>query len=147
MSLCSRMITTQEITVPLVHIYTNEGKTTQHIQQISDGIHKALMQAWNIPQHDRFHIIHEKKPNHLMIDKIMWDVDRSNDVLVLNIVSAPRTREMKLSFYEILPKILKDKAHIRPEDIFVSIINNNPEDWSFGNGEAQLHNLKILNQC
>ena len=50
--------------MPLIHIYLNEGKTQEHIQHLSDGIHEALMQAWAIPEHDRFHIIHEKKPNH-----------------------------------------------------------------------------------
>ena len=30
------------------------------------------------------------------------------------------------------------KVNLRPEDVFVSISSNNREDWSFGNGKAQL---------
>ena len=124
--------------MPLIHIYTNESKTAEQMQKICDGIHEALMQAWHIPADDRFHIVHPKQPGHLMIDKKMWGVDRSDDALVLNIMTSPRTKEMKLDFYKILPDILHEKANIRKEDIFISIISNNREDWSFGNGEAQL---------
>ena len=47
--------------MPLVHIYLTEGKSDQQIKKIGDGIHEALMRAWDIPEPDRFHIIHEKK--------------------------------------------------------------------------------------
>ena len=45
---------------------------------------------------------------------------------------------MKLAFYEHIPKVLKEKVNLRKEDIFVSIASNEREDWSFGNGKAQL---------
>ena len=124
--------------MPLIHIYLNEGKTEQEIKNLGDGIHEALMETWNIPENDRFHIIHEKKSRDLSIDKIMWGVERSDDAIVLNIITSPRTKEMKLNFYQRLPEILAQKAHIRPEDIFVSIVTNALEDWSFGNGKAHL---------
>ena len=124
--------------MPLVHVYLKEGKSDQDIQKIGDGIHKAFMEAWGIPKHDRFHIFHEKKLKHLMIDKEMWDVKRSDDVIVIHIFTSPRTKEMKLNFYKCLHLKLKEIAGIRGEDIFVRITNNNYEDWSFGEGKAHL---------
>ena len=53
--------------MPLIHIYLKEGKTEQAINNISDGIHETLMETWNIPLNDKFHIIHEKKPNQFYI--------------------------------------------------------------------------------
>ena len=68
----------------------------------------------------------------------MWDIERSDDVIVFQIISSPRTKEMKLAFYKRLPEILYEKVKLRPEDVFINIVTSNNEDWSFGNGLTQL---------
>ena len=92
----------------------------------------------SIPLKDRFQIFHEKKPTELQIDKEMWDVQRTDDVVVFHIFTSPRTAEMKLALYERLPQILADKG-MRPEDVFISVSSNQREDWSFGNGRCLLY--------
>jgi hypothetical protein len=37
-----------------------------------------------------------------------------------------------------LPELLHEEMGVRPEDVFISLISNTPEDWSFGNGKMQL---------
>ncbi|QNJ08994.1 tautomerase/MIF superfamily protein [Synechococcus sp. Minos11] len=44
---------------------------------------------------------------------------------------------MKTSFYKLLAGEFA-RLGFRPEDLFISITPSNPEDWSFGNGVAQL---------
>lgn len=127
--------------MPLINIYLSEGKSDTYLKALSDGIHEALLETWGIPQDDRFQIIHEKKLSHFMIDKKMWGVIRSNDVVVLHITTSPRTTNMKLDLYRRLPEILQQKVQLRPEDVFVSIVTNQREDWSFGLGRAQLIKL------
>ena len=124
--------------MPLIHTYLVEGKSNEYIQKLSDGIHEALVETWNIPQNDRFQMFHEMKSSRFLIDKTMWDVNRSDDVIVLHISSSPRTTQMKLDFYKRLPEILHNKINLRPEDVFISIMSNTREDWSFGLGTAQL---------
>ena len=68
----------------------------------------------------------------------MWGVDQSNYVVLLLIITSPRTQQMKLAFYKRLPQILNDKVNLRPEDVFISLVENQREDWSFGLGVAQL---------
>ncbi len=48
------------------------------------------------------------------------------------------TKEMKLKFYQLLSDILQESISLRPDDMLISIVNNQPEDWSFGCGKAQL---------
>ena len=124
--------------MPLIHVYLEEGKSEAYLQAVSDGIHEALLETWGIPLDDRFQILHEKKASHFRIDRKMWGVDRSNDVVLLHITTSPRTKEMKLAFYKRLPQILNDKVNLRPEDVFISLVENQREDWSFGLGVAQL---------
>lgn len=73
-----------------------------------------------------------------MIDKVMFDLNRSEDQVLLQITTSPRTKQMKLNLYKKLPVILHEKINLRPDDIFVSIITEDKEDWSFGDGKAQL---------
>ena len=60
-------------------------------------------------------------------------------MILIHITSIPRTKEMKLSLYKELVGILAGKlALAREEDIFVTIVHNEPENWTFGKGLAQL---------
>lgn len=124
--------------MPLVHISLQEGKSPEYIQALADGIHEALCTAWEIPQNDRFQIIHEHRSTHFLIDKKMWDINRSDNVIVIYIISISRSTEMKVKFYKEVVKILKKKPGIREEDVFISILHNEKDCWSFGNGIAQL---------
>ena len=45
---------------------------------------------------------------------------------------------MKLNFYKRLPEILYEKIKLKPDDVFINITHSSYEDWSFGNGKAQL---------
>jgi hypothetical protein len=78
------------------------------------------------------------KPEHFFIDPKMWDMDRSDDVIIIHITSMPRTQAMKLAFYAELPKKLQQTVGLKADDVFISIITNQAEDWSFGKGVAQL---------
>jgi phenylpyruvate tautomerase PptA (4-oxalocrotonate tautomerase family) len=124
--------------MPLIHIYLNEGKSAEYRSAVSDALHQAFLETWNIPLKDRFHIFHETKPGDLQIDKEMWDVERSDDNIVFHVFTSPRTTAMKLAFYQRLPQLLEEKVGLRPDDVFVSLAQNTREDWSFGKGAAQL---------
>ena len=129
--------------MPLIQISLMEGKSSEYIQALADGVHEALQAAWKIPHNDRFQMITEHKKSHFMIDKTIFNVNRSDDVVVIYITSIPRSQEMKEALYQKLTDILSKNPKIRKEDIFVSIVNNTPADWSFGNGIAQLLQGKI----
>ena len=123
--------------MPLIHVYHPPSKPA-YLDAISDGLHEALLETWNIPLKDRFQIFHEKSLDDLQIDREMWDVERTDDVIVFHVFTSPRTSEMKLAFYARLPQLLEAKVGLRPEDVFVSVSSNTREDWSFGNGKAHL---------
>jgi len=124
--------------VPLINISLLEGKPETYLQALGDTIHQALMETWGIPEHDRFHIFHEKKAEHYRIDRVMWDVKRSDDVIVIQITTSPRTREMKRAFYKRLPELLQERIGVRPEDVFINVVMTDKEDWSLGKGKMQL---------
>ena len=124
--------------MPLLNITLKKGKDADYIRLLSQTIHRVLISAWNIPENDYFHIVHQMDEHTFMINPSMWDMQRSNDVIVIHITSMPRPTQMKLDFYQQLPPALEEKLGIKPDDVFISIVSNQPEDWSFGKGKAQL---------
>jgi ribosomal protein S5 len=82
--------------MPLIHVYLEKGKSQEYRDAISDGLHEAFLETWQIPLKDRFHIFHETRKEDLQIDKEMWDVDRSDEVVVFHVFTSPRTTDMKL---------------------------------------------------
>ena len=123
--------------MPLIQIHLLKGTSSKKIKDICDGIHQSLVKAWKIPENDRFQIVSEYPKSHFQFDQKIWGIERKN-VVCIYITSIKRSQIMKKNLYKELPKFLKMKANIRKEDIFVTIVTVQKEDWSFGNGIAQL---------
>lgn len=124
--------------MPLIHIHMMEGKTPKYIKAVRDGIHTALMNAWGIPPNDRFQLVSEYKKANFHFDKTIWGVKRSDDLIAIYITSISRSVAKKKKLYAELVKILGENPKVRKEDVFVTIVTVGKEDWSFGNGLAQL---------
>jgi 4-oxalocrotonate tautomerase len=124
--------------MPLIHVHLVKGKPSKYIKAVCEGIHTALKTAWGIPHNDRFQLVSEYKKAHFHFDKTIWGVKRSDDVIAIYITSISRSVAMKKRLYRELVKILGENPKVKKEDIFVTIVTVGREDWSFGNGMAQL---------
>jgi hypothetical protein len=124
--------------MPLIQIHLMEGKSPDYVKAVMDGIHKALLTSWKIPVNDRFQMVTEYKKEHFHFDKTIWGVNRSDDLIAIYITSIPRSVEMKKSLFQELIKVLGKNPKVRKEDVFVTILTVGKEDWSFGNGIAQM---------
>ena len=128
--------------MPIVHIYLREGKPQTYLQALGDSIHQAMIETWGLPENDRFQIFHEKKAEHFKIDRLSYledeGVQRSDDVIVIQITTSPRTIHMKRAFYRRLPELLKEKIGLSPGDVFINVVMVDEEDWSVGVGKMTL---------
>lgn len=124
--------------MPLINIYVPENKPDTFYQRLSELIHQSLIETWQIPKEDLFQILHKKAPGDLIFDPTMWNIDRSKETILLHITTSPRTQLMKRNFYKKISENLEKELNHRPQDIIISILTNTKEDWSFGNGAAQL---------
>ena len=124
--------------MPLITINITEGMTDFAIDQLQDKIHTCFVKAWNIPENGGFYIINERAKSRMRISRTMWWINRSeHPPLLLQITSSPRSKESKVELFRLLAEEL-EKQGIQKEDLFISISPTQWEDWSFGNGVAQL---------
>ena len=128
--------------MPIVHIYLLEGKPQSYLQALGASIHQGMVETWGLPEADRFQIFHEKKAEHFKIDRFSYledeGVQRSDDVVVIQITTSPRTIHMKRAFYKRLPELLKDSIGLSPANVFINVMMTDEEDWSVGVGKTTL---------
>ena len=124
--------------MPLITINITMGMTEESIDHLQKTIHACFVRAWGIPENGGFYVINEYKKSRIRISRTMWGIHRSEQPpLLLQITSSPRSKELKLELFRILAEEL-ERQGIRKEDLFISISPTQREDWSFGNGVAQL---------
>ncbi len=124
--------------MPLVRIALMEGKPDAYKKAISDGVHRAMVETINIPEADRFQVITEHKPGSLVYDPAYLGIQRTDNIVILQItISTGRSVEVRKALYRRIVERLAESPGLRPEDVFVNLVEVAKENWSFGNGIAQ----------
>lgn len=98
--------------MPLIQVDLQKQNDKKRLRNILDTIHECAVEAFEIPEQDRYQI-------------------------VVRVTSKQRTREKKEKLYSLLCERLNVNCGIPPKDLLVSITENSDADWSFGFGKAQ----------
>ena len=123
--------------MPLVRISLIKGKSREHVRAISDGVHRALNEAYEVPPDDRFQLIQQHDRDEFIYDADYVGIHRSNDVVFINIIASNwRDTGQKKALYRLIADNLSRDPGLRPEDVLVVLSPNERDDWSFGNGLA-----------
>ena len=123
--------------MPLLRFDLIEGRTDAELKTLLDAAHEAMLEAFKVPARDRYQIVHEHKASRMIVEDTGLDIPRTDKIVMVSIVSRPRSREMKEAFYRLLCEKLEAKCGIKSSDVMVDITVNSDEDWSFGLGRAQ----------
>lgn len=123
--------------MPLLRFDLIEGRSDQELKTLLDAAHRAMLQAFKVPEGDRYQIVHQHPGNEMIVEDTGLEIRRSRDIVFLQVTTRPRPREQKEEFYRHLVAELKTSCDIEPTDVVVSMITNSDDDWSFGHGRAQ----------
>ncbi|MBC7584961.1 MAG: tautomerase family protein [Tardiphaga sp.] len=124
--------------MPLVRISLLRGKPSAYRQAIAEAVYQALRDTFDVPDRDRFVTITEHDGEDFIFDRFYLGIDRSDDFVIIQLtVSNTRTREKKRALYLRIVELLAADPGLRPEDVFINLVEVLPENWSFGMGEAQ----------
>jgi 4-oxalocrotonate tautomerase len=124
--------------MPLVRVSLRRGKSDDYKKAIGDGVYKAMREAFNIPEEDRFVVVSEHSESEFQFSKTYLDIARSDDLVIIQITANNgRTVEQKKALFARIAELLCEKPGLRKEDVFVNLVEVAKENWSFGNGVAQ----------
>jgi len=124
--------------MPFVRIDLSAGTSLEYRKSLGDGVHRAMIEAFDIPPDDRFQVITEHPPEGLVYNAGYLGVRRSNRVVFVQItLSSGRKPQQKRKLYKRMAEILAESPGLNPQDLLINLVEVSWENWSFGNGEAQ----------
>jgi 4-oxalocrotonate tautomerase len=124
--------------MPLSRISLRRGKSAAHKKAIMDGIYRALRETFDVPDGDLFMVMSEHDEDTFVYDDSYLGIARSDDLVIIQITANDtRTVGQKKALYARTAALLAESPGLRPEDVFVSIVEVAKENWSFGRGIAQ----------
>ena len=124
--------------MPLTRISLRRGKPEAYKAAIRQGLHEAMRETFAVPENDRFMIVKELSPENFDYDRGYMGIARTDDFVVIQLtVSDTRSFEQKAALFARIVEKLAAAPGIRPEDVFINLVEVKREDWSFGHGRAQ----------
>lgn len=124
--------------MPLTHISLRAGKPEAYRQAIFDSLYRAMHETFNVPLDNQFMTIREHDAADFRYGASFLDIARSDDLVLIQMtVNNTRTVEQKKALFRRIAELLGESPGLRPEDVFVSLVEVAKENWSLGHGLAQ----------
>ncbi len=124
--------------MPLVRIDIGPGHPAGFGRAVGDIVYRAMTTEINVPADDKFQIITAHEATELNIPVSYLGITYSPGIVFIQVtLNAGRTTELKKKFYRRIADDLHAELHVRKEDVFISLVEVDKENWSFGNGEMQ----------
>ncbi len=122
--------------MPLVTLTLKRERPAAERRAIADAVHAALVDSIGIPPDDRFQVV-SSRCDDVIYDPGYLGIARSDDLVMIQVhLSTGRSVAQKQALFAAIAKNLGGVG-IRPEDVFVTLVEVARENWSFGHGIAQ----------
>jgi phenylpyruvate tautomerase PptA (4-oxalocrotonate tautomerase family) len=129
-------VLSKEIFMPFARIDLAQGKPPEYRATVGDVVYEGIVGILKAPDGDRFMVIGEHAPENFVFDPNFLDIKRSPDLIYIQVTSTVgNTKEQKLAFFRHMADELNRRLGVRREDVFISLVFVDRDDWSFGNGE------------
>jgi 4-oxalocrotonate tautomerase len=127
--------------MPLVRISLPAANPAAFAAAISQGVHRAMVETFNVPADDYFQVVTEHAVGAgvgIMATPEFLGITHSAALVFVQITcSEGRTVDQKKALYGRIVERLHGDAGVRREDVIINLIETKRENWSFGNGLAQ----------
>ena len=124
--------------MPLTRVSLRRGKPADYRKAILESLYQAMRETFDVPEGDRFMTVSEHDADDFVYGANYLGIARSDDLVIIQLtVSNTRPVAQKQSLYRRIVERLSESPGLRPEDVFINLVEVLPENWSFGRGEAQ----------
>jgi phenylpyruvate tautomerase PptA (4-oxalocrotonate tautomerase family) len=110
------------------------------LDALGRAVHEAMTETIGIPPDDLFQVLtsHDGIRSTLRYDLGYLGVHRDDDIVYVAItMRSGRTPAQKQALYLRIAELAVKYAGTEPRNVFVTLTENEPVDWSFGDGVAQ----------
>jgi 4-oxalocrotonate tautomerase len=83
-------------------------------------------------------VVHQHEAGEFIFDNNYFGFNRSDELVIIQLVVAnTRGVTQKKALYAAIAENLQKEPGLKPDDIFINLVEVKREDWSFGGGIAQ----------
>ena len=123
--------------MPLVRIDVTTGRSPEALRELADVVQEVMLEVFAAPSRDRYQVITEHPRGQIICEDTGLGLDRTDDLVVLQVTEQGRSEEQKKALYAALAERLQERCGLAPSDLVISVVASTPADWSFGLGRAQ----------
>lgn len=88
----------KEFFMPLLKFDLIEGRSEEELRTLLDAAHRAMVEAFGVPEQDRYQCVTQHRPGELVLEDTGLGYPRSSRVVLLTVVSRRRSEEKKVAF-------------------------------------------------
>lgn len=124
--------------MPFVRIDTL-GTDPARLDALGQAVHDALVETLGVPAEDRFQVLtgHDRVTSTLRYDDHLGLRKDDSVVFVAITMRSGRPPELKRALYRRIAELVRERTGTEPRNVIVTVTENTPVDWSFGDGAAQ----------
>jgi 4-oxalocrotonate tautomerase len=125
--------------MPLVRIDLNKDAPAERVRIVSQAVYGAMIEIANSPVNDKFQIVTRHSTDEIIYPEEGYlGVQYSTDLIIIQVTwVGGRSTDVKKQFYRRIADEIHVKAGVRKEDVWINLVDDAREDWSFGNGDMQ----------
>lgn len=124
--------------MPLVRIDLRRGKSAAYKKAIGESIYCAMRETFTVPEEDRFMVVNEHDEGGFFFSETYYDIERTDDLVIIQItVTNSRNVDQKKALFARIVELLAQQPGLRPQNVFINLVEVDKANWSFGNGIAQ----------
>src|SRR5258707_14631830 len=124
--------------MPLARIELTQGKSVEYRKTIGEVVYDAMVETLKAPKDDRFQIITEHAGDDFIIDPNYLGIQRSKDCIIVQLtLNEGRTLDQKRAFYKAVATGLHQRLNLRPQDVFINLVEEKKENCRSGTGKGQ----------
>lgn len=125
--------------MPIARIDVSKSMPVERIRAVNEAIYNAMVEFASVPPHDKFQIVTRHEPDEIIYPAEGYlGIEYSPDIILIQVTwVGSRSTEVKKKFYQRIADTLHRDQGVRKQDVWITLVDNKREDWSFGNGEMQ----------
>lgn len=124
--------------MPLTRISLRAGTTDAYRKALVAGVYDALRETFAVPEGDLFALVHQHDAPDFAYGSNYLGIVRSDRLVIVQITAnATRGTAQKRALYAAVTRSLARDPGLAPSDVFINLVEVNPENWSFGDGLMQ----------
>jgi 4-oxalocrotonate tautomerase len=135
----SKASTNEDAIMPLVRIDISKTASRERVRDVGNAVYNAMITVASVPNYDKFQVVTRHEPDEIIYPEEGYlGIDYTPDLIIIQVTwVGGRSTEVKKKFYQHIADEIHAKQGVRKQDIWISLVDSGPEDWSFGNGEMQ----------